>query len=296
MTKMLNNSGRFSIKDLERLSGIKAHTLRIWEKRYGLVEPKRSASNIRSYTNDDLKKVLNVAMLNRSGLKISNIANLSDDELLTRIQEYSITNEGHRHFIDQLVFAMIDMDEELMEELIDKAILEHGFEKTMLDIIHPFFKNVGLMWLTGSVHPGQEHFISNLIRRKLIIAIDRKKQYSISGNNVVFFLPEQEWHELGLLFHSFIALDQKVNTYYLGQSVPISTIEKVIESKKPSHLVFSHLSVKSYEALVKYSKELKSIAGEIKIVFLDNSLSQKQKEKLALIVPESIDHFKEIIS
>ena len=295
MKESLNTVGKFTIKDLERLSGIKAHTIRIWEKRYQLVDPQRSASNIRYYSNDDLKRILNVAMLNQAGLKISNIVSLNESEIKQRIEEHSVVNEGYKFYIDRLVFAMIDMDEEKLEATLDKAILEVGFEKTMLEVIYPFFKNVGLMWLTGTVHPGQEHCISNMVRRKLIIAIDRKKKYVGSDKKIVFFLPNGEWHELGLLFHNYIALSQGIDTYYLGQSVPLSTLKEVVNQKKPTHLAFSHLSVKDKDVLSVYIKNLSAVAKGCKVIYLDNNVSEQERDKLKVQIPKDIDDYKEML-
>ena len=295
MNKRLNKIGAYSIKDLERLSGIKAHTIRIWEKRYQLVSPQRTTTNIRYYSDDDLKKILNVAMLNQAGLKISNLASLKHKELCDKIEEYSVVREDHKYFVDQLVFAMIDMDDEKLEKIIDNAIVKFGFEAAMTEIVYPFFRNVGLMWLTGKVHPGQEHCISNVVRRKLILAIDRRNKTTNSKKKVVFFLPVKEWHELGLLFYHYIALGEGVNTYYLGQSVPVSTVHNVIDLKDITHLVFSHLSVKDEGVLHTYISDLVKVTNSQKIIFID----RKEKKNMALnkrvFNPNNISEFKEIL-
>ena len=162
----------YSIKDLEKLSGIKAHTLRIWEKRYNLVEPKRTETNIRYYDDEDLKKVLNVALLNRNGLKISHIAGLKTEEINSKISDLSKGNQDSESVIDNLVISMIELDEKKFEKILSRTIMQAGFEETILYTIYPFFQKIGLLWQTGAINPAQEHFISNLVRQKLIVAID----------------------------------------------------------------------------------------------------------------------------
>lgn len=162
----------YSIKDLEHLSGIKAHTLRIWEQRYGLINPKRTDTNIRYYDQDDLKLVLNVSLLKDNGFKISKIAEMSKKELQEVVVEVS---DKTTSFVDQiygLTLAMIDLDEQRFEKIISSSTLKVGFERTMLNIIYPFLSKIGIMWLTDAVNPAQEHFITNLIRQKVIVAID----------------------------------------------------------------------------------------------------------------------------
>ena len=289
--------GKYSIKDLERLSGIKAHTIRIWEKRYDIVKPQRTATNIRYYSDEDLKKILNIALLNQAGYKISNIAGLSSDELKQKIEEYAVVKDDVKYFLDNLVFATVDMDESRFERLFDQAILDYGMEKTMLEIIYPFFKNVGLMWLTGALNPGQEHYISNIVRRKLIVAIDKREPRVKADKTIILFLPENEWHELGLLFFHYICLGMDIKSYYLGQSVPLSSIEQIVNAKDPSYLVFSHLSIKNKSNFNKYLIRLTEIAEGRKLIFIDRPGNKNQALKdYDIYNPADIGEFKQIIS
>ena len=171
---------RYSIKDLEQLSGIKAHTVRVWEQRYKLLNPKRTETNIRYYDDHDLKLILNVALLNDNGIKISKIAKMSVEEMKAEVLHLTERSFAYDDQIHSLVLAMIEFNEERFEKIIATNILKIGFEQTMLNVIYPFLSKIGILWQTGSIHPGQEHFISNLVRQKLIVAIDGKRRiYSL---------------------------------------------------------------------------------------------------------------------
>ena len=164
--------GQYSIKELEQLSGIKAHTIRIWEKRHKIIEPSRTATNIRYYSDLDLKKIINVSLLNTYGIKISKIADMSLDDVNKKVLEISELQNDKGVHIDQMVIAMIDMEEELFEKILNNLILRFGFEKTITEIIYPFLEKIGILWQTQNITPAHEHFISNLIRQKIIVAIE----------------------------------------------------------------------------------------------------------------------------
>ena len=232
----------YSIKDLEKISGIKAHTLRIWEKRYNLLEPKRTDTNIRFYDDLDLKKVLNVALLNRNGLKISHIANLGNEEISSKINEISRQNQDTESLIDNLVIAMIELDEKKFEKILSRKIMQEGFEKTILYTVYPFFQKIGILWQTGAINPAQEHFISNLVRQKLIVAIDGimdKDQPNKPSKRFVLFLPEGELHEIGLLFYYYLVKKRGNMVIYLGQSVPFNDLQAVVEIRPCDYLITS---------------------------------------------------------
>src|SRR6478609_420687 len=182
--------GKYSIKELERLSGIKAHTIRIWEKRYHVIEPERTATNIRFYSDEDLKKIINVSLLNSHGHKISKIASLSNDQISAQINALSESKTQVDIPIDQLVVSMLDLDEEQFEKVLAQHILNHGFEKTITGIVYPFLEKIGVLWQTGSITPAHEHFISNLIRQKLITSIAGLPLPSKNALCVTLFLPE----------------------------------------------------------------------------------------------------------
>ena len=226
----------YSIKDLEQLSGKKAHTLRIWEQRYNLLQPKRTDTNIRFYDDDDLKLILNVALLNENGVKISKIASMAPNELreeVMRLTERSLTHDDQIH---ALTICMIEMDEERFDKILSTNILKLGFEQTMLNIIYPFMSKIGLLWQTGAINPAHEHFISNLVRQKLIVAIDGQITQG-GGKKFLLFLPEGELHEISLLFASYLIKSKGHKVIYLGQSTPNDDLLSVFKLHQPDYLL-----------------------------------------------------------
>ena len=175
---------------MERLSGIKAHTLRIWEKRYNLFEPSRTATNIRNYSDNDLRKLLSVRLLSNDGVKISKIVSMEKEEINKRvlaIEDKQIINQKR---IDDLVFPMFNYDEDRFDELFDSYVKDLGLEKTFEQIIYPFLEKVGVLWLCDEINPAQEHFMTHLIRSKLIVAIDQLPNPNEDSKRAVLFLPE----------------------------------------------------------------------------------------------------------
>ena len=249
--------GTYSIKDLEHLSGIKAHTLRIWEKRYGIINPKRTPTEIRYYNDEDLKLVLNISYLNRNGLKISKIASLSEKEIQQRVMGISESSPEFPNQIDALILAMVDLDEERFEKIIATNTLQNGFEQTIINIVYPFLERIGVMWQTGSIHPAHEHFISNLIRQKIIVAIDAQtSSYSAETRKFVLFLPEGELHELSLLFSAYLLKLRKHQVIYLGQTLPMKDLDLIVRKYQPDYLLSVITSVPANEQLLKYTDEL----------------------------------------
>ncbi len=231
--------GKYSIKELEQLSGIKAHTIRIWEKRHGIIAPARTATNIRFYSDDDLKKIINVSLLNSNGVKISRIADMTTEQLNQKVLELSETRNDAAIHIDQLVVAMIDMEEEAFEKILNTLILRHGFEKALTTVVYPFLEKIGILWQTQNISPAHEHFISNLIRQKLIVAIDSLPIPPKDSKKAVLFLPEGEMHEIGLLFFHYLARKSSLRTYYLGQNVPHGDLVSVVNVHNPDFLISS---------------------------------------------------------
>ena len=232
MTKQLS---KYSIKDLEVLSGIKAHTLRIWELRYNLLSPKRTDTNIRYYDDDDVKKILNISLLNQNGIKISKLSQLSSNEISDKVISLTDQNLKFPEQVHSLVLSMLNLDEFQFVKVMDRNVDQHGFEKCMFNIIYPFLVKIGFLWQTGAISPGHEHFITNLIRQKTIYEI-HKLQNSASGKKFMLFLPEDEYHELSLLFAQYILKLQNQNVLYLGQNLPLIDAEVAFESFQPDYI------------------------------------------------------------
>lgn len=228
----------YSIKDLEVLSGIKAHTLRIWEQRYNILKPKRTDTNIRFYSNEDLRRILNVSLLNKNGKKISKIASLNDNQLTEEVTKLTQNSENSTDQIEGLKISMIELDEVRFEKIINSNILRLGLVGTIQNILFPFLQNIGVMWQTGAVNPAQEHFISNLIRQKIIVAIDGQIfKPEKKHKKVMLYLPEGELHEISLLLYSYLVRHNGHQSIYLGQSVPMHDMVKVAEIRNPEYLV-----------------------------------------------------------
>jgi DNA-binding transcriptional MerR regulator len=247
----------YTIKDLEVLSGIKAHTLRIWEQRYKLISPKRTDTNIRQYTGEDLKLLLNVSLLNQNGYKISKIASMNPQELSKEVMELTDRNLKYPDQIHALTLAMIDIDESRFEKIMSRNILQFGLEKTMVNIIYPFLTKIGLMWQTGTINPAQEHFMTNLIRQKLIVAIDG--QYNSpkpDAKKFLLFLSEGEMHELSLLFTHYIIKSRQQKSIYLGQSLPFDDLVQTYKSHEPDYIVTVLTSVPGFTEVQKYVTKL----------------------------------------
>lgn len=249
--------GRYSIKDIEQLSNIKAHTLRIWEQRYNILEPKRTISNIRFYDDADLRLVLNIAFLNRNDVKISKIAKMSLDEISHRVRTIADSNLEYPNQINALVIAMVELDEERFEKIISTNTLQFGFENTMLNIVWPFLYKIGILWQTGNINPAHEHFITNLIRQKLIVAIDgQMPPKNPNAKKYLLFLPEGELHELSLLFAAYVIKARYNRVIYLGQSLPLTDMSTINDVYNPHYIITVLSSFPSENEAVVYLKDL----------------------------------------
>lgn len=231
----------FTIRDIENLSGIKAHTIRIWEQRYSFLRPRRSDTNIRYYTSDDLRIILNIALLNKYGYKISHIDKMSRETVYDNV--LSLTNAEARENItvNRLLDCMIEFEVELFENILDDCINTSGIEKTILQIIFPFLNKVGNLWLTNHINPAQEHLVSNVIRQKIIAGIDSLPVKKIPSPKVCLFLPEGEEHELALLFVTFLLKKKGIPFIYVGANIPLEELKTIVSVKKPDYL-YTHIT------------------------------------------------------
>lgn len=268
----------YSIKDIEKFTGIKAHTIRIWEKRYRVIDPERTDTNIRYYSDADLKKLLNISILNRNGFKISDIVWMGEDELSEKVLQVTQRIYDADTQLEGLVVAMIELDELKFDKLLSSSIIKFGFEQAVLQVIYPFFERVGLLWQVGSISPAQEHFMSNLIRQKLIVAIDGLAM-GIANDSKTFllFLPEGEWHEIGLLFSCYILRKRGYKVVYLGQSVPYDNLKEVVHLRNCNVLLTQFISAITNEGLQDYINRLSFDFPEMSIFmggyqFLDREL------------------------
>ncbi|MBL7965219.1 MAG: MerR family transcriptional regulator [Flavobacteriales bacterium] len=213
---------RFSIRDLEEFSGVKAHTIRIWEKRYNLLRPSRTDTNIRTYGQDELKTILNVAYLNGRGYKISKIAAMSPQERSRLVNDLAAQREDHADLLNGLKVAMLNFDEGLFEQISSRFRDEHGFRALAERLFVPLLEQIGALWMAGSICPSQEHFVSNLVRQRFIAETARLPLAPADDaqRTYVLYLPENEIHELGLLYMNYLVRSTGRRSVYLGQGVP----------------------------------------------------------------------------
>lgn len=249
----------FSIRDIENLTGIKAHTLRMWEQRYSFLNPKRKQSKHRFYDNEDLKFILRIAYLYNNGFKISKIACFCEDEIKKLALELKLGAENYDIFINQLTEASIDFNQERFEKILHNLVLHAGFEKSVTQVIFPMLKKIGLLWITGNVIPAHEHFASALIIKKMIVAIDGLERPEYSGERrVLLFTPKGELHEIPLLFMQYMLKKQGVPYIYLGKNVCLETIKDFCEQKPITelylHLITNLIRCEIKEYLVKLSQ------------------------------------------
>ncbi|MEA5137524.1 MerR family transcriptional regulator [Arcicella rigui] len=257
----------YSIKDLEHLSGIKAHTLRIWEQRYGILKPERTDTNIRTYDDTDLKLVLNISLLKDHGYKISEISKMNQDEMSKEVLLISEKQLNYPDQIHALTISMLDLDEERFEKIVSTNTLQFGFENMMINIIYPFLSRIGTLWITGSIGPAQEHFISNLIRQKLIVAIDGQlPSLKPNAKKYLLYLPEGEMHELSLLFSNYIIRSRQNKVIYLGQSLPFNELIFAYQAHKPDYILTIITSVPGQDEIQKYVYRLAKEFPDAKIL------------------------------
>jgi DNA-binding transcriptional MerR regulator len=223
---------------MEVLSGVKAHTIRMWEQRFHMFEPRRTPGNIRYYNDSDLKKLLNLSFLTQQGYKVSVLARMSEEELSRRVVDLSLTCTGVESRIQSLTMHMLQLNEMGFTQLLSVFIKESGLERVMLDIVFPFFRAIGFMWQTGTITPAHEHFITHLIRQKLIVSIDQMDYVQQEATKkYLLFLPEGEFHELGLLFAHYIIRSRGHETIYLGANVPYADLKTVYSTYKPQSIL-----------------------------------------------------------
>jgi DNA-binding transcriptional MerR regulator len=262
----------YSIKDLEHLSGIKAHTIRIWEKRYQLLDPDRSDTNLRYYSDEDVRRILNVAMLVKNGYKISNVASFDNAKLQVEVLRQNKNLLDPDKNIDQLLLNTVNLDTFGFEQLLNKIIQENGFTKTIQSVIFPFFERIGLLWQAGSIFVAHEHFISNLIRNRLIIEAAKFDNH-LSEKTILFFLREDELHELGLLYFNFLAAENGFKCVYLGQSLPFSDLISLLRSTEFNFVCTSFIHAIEKPELEQYLANLSMVFNKNRILIAGRQIA-----------------------
>ncbi|RYZ33751.1 MAG: MerR family transcriptional regulator, partial [Sphingobacteriales bacterium] len=230
----------YTIKDLENLSGVKAHTIRIWEQRYSFLKPQRTSTNIRYYSCEELKSVLNIALLNKYGFKISHIDRMCANEMQERLISLTHSQAQQERVLNELLHYMVDLDVCRFEKTLDLHIAERGLDKCVSQLIFPFLDKTGLLW-SNNINPCQEHLVSHIIRQKLVAAIGGCDPGNYIDKLAVLFLPEGEHQDLGLLYMNYVFKNQGITVMYLGGNVPLKDVHFVSNVKNPDFL-YTHLS------------------------------------------------------
>jgi MerR family transcriptional regulator, light-induced transcriptional regulator len=288
---------RYSINDLEKITGIKAHTIRMWEKRYNAIQPGRTATNIRYYKDCDLKKLLNISTLNKHGIKISHIIKMCQEEVNEKMLEISNTITDYESYINSLIVAMIELNEDSFEKILSNALIKIGFEKTVTHVLYPFLEKTGVLWLIGTINPAQEHFIVNLIRQKLIVAIDGlEKVNNENSKTFLLFLPENELHELGLLFYTYLIKKKGHQVIYLGQSVPFNDLIDVLKIRNANYLFTYFVAGFAAEDIPAYFSRLATEFPDKKIFITGLQVNNHNLKPSANIIPiENTEVFREML-
>lgn len=247
----------YSIKDLELLTGVKAHTIRMWEKRYNLISPGRTDTNIRFYTEDQLKRLLNMVLLNKSGFKISKIASFSDSELSCEVRKINNTLTDNALQIEQLISAMVNFDENAFITVLNKEFIKHGFEDTLLNVAYHFFEKTGILWQTGAITASHEQFVAAILKQKIYASLD-KIMITPEENapTIIFALPENEYHEIPLLSSNYIAKRRGFKTIYLGQNINFDELCEVIKFTNSTILITFFITSHDVDNISSYLTKL----------------------------------------
>jgi MerR family transcriptional regulator, light-induced transcriptional regulator len=256
----------FSIRDIENLSGIKAHTLRIWEQRYGIMAPQRRESNHRRYNSEDLKQILRISFLYHQGYKISKIAAMSSEEIKRLSLEFS-SKSSYEVFINQMMEASIDFDEEAFERVFSDLFANMGLEKSMIHVIYPFLNYIGILWMTGNVIPAQEHFASNIIRNKIFAAIDAlPKTGRYTNRKIILICPPGEFHEIPLLLVQFLLKRRGISYVFFGVNTSMDLVREYLNVHQATHILFHLITNFTNGNALDLIEEIRSKLPEINIV------------------------------
>jgi DNA-binding transcriptional MerR regulator len=246
----------YSIGELELLSRIKTHTIRVWEQRYKLLVPERSEGNTRYYNENQLKKLLKVALLNKSGIKISHIVEMSDQELSQKADEIILSTGNIDLAVEQLMNASLNFDQNKTKSFFDQYIQLYGLENTFEKIIFPYLRVVGNLWVSGKITPGHEHFFTNLCKLKLFAEIDKLALPTNNESGVLLFQPEWDYHELGILYYMYLFTKAGYFCTYLGQAVPIKDAIQTANTLKKKHIITTFIGPTTHENVLEYIDKL----------------------------------------
>lgn len=284
---------QYSISDLEQLSGVHAHTIRMWEQRYGALHPHRSAGNTRYYDDKQLVRLLNIVSINQSGKKISEICTLSDSDIRQffdrEIDATKKTGNQFEFYVAQLISYGIAYNEVGFDGLLSKCITQYGFSETYIKVVYPLLERLGLMWRKDSICAAQEHFLVNIIRQKMLVATNNLPFAKQAELKWILFLPEQDEHEIGLLFANYLLRKAGKSVIYLGAKVPLTSLKDAIENNNTAHLLLFMVKNRSIDQIKPYLKQLSELGKEQQI-YLCGHLKLVEE----LVLPKNISLVKGI--
>lgn len=286
----------YSIGDLERVSGIKAHTIRIWEQRYNALSPTRSDGGTRHYSEEDMMRVMILAMLSKRGQRISKIATLSLAELRVLAEIDQVADQSFEEIKEQLMIHSLEFNQTKLVELIDGAMARFGIEKTFTQIVFPFLRMVGILWITGKITPGHEHFFSNICRQKLFSEIDKLPNPSGQKDHIVLLQPPWDFHEMGILFYNYILRKNDFSTTYLGQAVPQKDALEAIQATKAAWCVATFIAPTTEEKIVEFVMPIIEQASNTRFLFTGPHLTfnfNQHSNRIAIF--RSIDDLKQML-
>ena len=275
----------YTIKDVENITGVKAHTLRIWEQRYNFLTTKRTTTNIRYYDDADLRKLLNISLLNNHGYKISKIAEMSDTDIKGLCHEITVNSITENHDIEALTNAMLSFDEHEFNKVFSNSILRKGLQKTMVELVFPFLEKCGILWIVGEIQPAHEHFVSNLIRQKLHVGIENLGgNYLPNSKKFMLFVPTGENHDIGLLFANFMLRSSGQKVIYLGTSLPFEDLSKISSLHKPDYIFSVITALNSKVKIQHFVDTLSEHFSDSQILLSGNQILSKKD----LLVPHNV--------
>ena len=286
----------YSIRDLENLTSIQAHTIRIWEQRYNLLSPERTPTNIRIYSEKDLRKLLSVALLNNNGLKISKIAKMSDMNIAETVLQLSEGEDSNiESQIESLKMIMVEMNEAKFEKLFSHTVLQMGFEETILKIFVPFFRRLTFLWQTDSVTVAQINFITSLYKQKVYVAIDGLSPPEKANNRkFIMFLPKTEQLDNGLLFCNYLAKKRGFQTIYLGASLPSEGLSDIL-GKNPDSFLFSVSTFAQIDLTAYYTKILGVCRENQKLLLTGNQINTLKFSDSRVVVFHGYTEFRDFL-
>jgi len=293
---LFKQMNQFSISQLAQFSGIKAHTIRMWEQRYNALQPNRSEGNTRYYDNSQLRRLLNIKSLTAGDYKVSELCVMPDKKLFKLVEEKQneTINENTDYFVSQLISAAINFNEILFDKIFSHCILKYGMKDTYLEIIYPVLARTGLMWCDNTLPPVNEHFINNLFRQKIYTAIDSLPPSTDSSTSWLLFLPEDEFHEIGLLFADYLLRLSGKKSIYLGSNVPLKSLEGIKKEMLPHNILLFFVHNVSVDAAQKYLNDLcAKFAGKKIFVAANQELINHTKWKKEIHWLTSVSDFEQ---